>query len=88
MRSDFGFVRMERIMALMVDGEEAPHQHVRRKGPYVEKVMFVCAQVLTRWSPTARKWWDGKLGIPPCGHWRWGSECKCQKAGWNKTLED
>jgi hypothetical protein len=53
---------------LLVDDEEAPTRRVRHK-KYMDKVMFLTALARPRWDHHANRYFDGKIGIWPIGHY-------------------
>lgn len=72
---------------ILVEGEDAPYRHVRHKN-YMEKVMFLCAQARPRWDPTARRMWDGKIGMWPIGRYSEAVRTSVNRPAGTKTWEN
>ena len=53
---------------LLLPEEKNPKHCVKHKS-HITKVMLMCAVARPHYSPCAKCWWDGKLGIWPIGKW-------------------
>ena len=70
------FLTQEKEHYLLLLDEKNPKHCVKHKS-HITKVMFLCTVARLCFNPSAKSWWDRKLGIWPIRDWepaKWGSK--------------
>jgi len=67
---DEKWFNMKRIhrKVLCAPGEEVENTFTKHKS-HIEKIMFIAAVGRPQFVEETGEWWDGKIGMWPCGHW-------------------